>query len=129
MDLRLKHFSITDKGAFGHFLDSQGNIIIYTLEHTYQDSPTGPWLPKIPPGTYTCRRRFSPHFQMELFLIENVPGHDMCEIHPGNVEANSDGCVLTGSGVFNDALTLSRVAFAKYMALQDGLDTWLLTVS
>jgi hypothetical protein len=86
----------------------------------------------LPDGTYTCKRRLSPEFGYELFEIMDVPGCTYIEIHVGNLQKDSKGCVCLGMGLgklgTQQMVTSSRVAFEKFMALQDGCDQFTLTV-
>lgn len=123
MTFSLRRNSFTDKGIFGLMFDALNNLVMHTLEHSYQDMPGGSWLPHIAPGTYICKRVLSPHFGFMVWVLQDVPGHTNCEIHKGNLEADSKGCVLCGTDVAGDALTESKKAFDKFMALTANEDT------
>ena len=124
MNIRQRRFSKTQQGIFGNYFDEQNNIICSTGEHSYD------CVPKLPDGTYTCKRRFSPHFGYDVFQITNVPGHDWIEIHLGNdCQIDSDGCTILGTHIEGSIIMESKIAFDAFMKLQDGVDEFTLTVS
>lgn len=131
MNLHLVARSANSDGVFGLLRDDQARDIAVTLEHSYFFD--GQWKSKLPAGEYTCTRYKSPHFGYELFLIQNVPGHDAMEIHIGNYNSDSHGCILVGHAVIKQAngdrmITESGKTFKNLMALQEGCDTFILTV-
>lgn len=79
----------------------------------------------IPRGTYKVIIDFSTRFQRAMPHILGVAQFDGIRIHPGNTAANTDGCLLTGTGrVANRAVLESRVAFTRFYAkLEAALDT------
>jgi hypothetical protein len=129
MDLILKRNSFGVSGIFGQLTNVDKNLIVAaTLEHSFWNAAKRSYMPAVPVGTYTCKRRHSPHFGYDLFEITNVPGHSFIEIHVGNVNDNTEGCVLLGRSRQGYSLLESRVAFAAFMKLQEGLDTFQLVV-
>ncbi len=129
MNIILRRTEESAEGIFGAMTDELGNQVCVTLEHAYDSGlGNGTFAPKIPAGTYTCRRRLSPHFGFEVFEVLKVPNCTFIEIHPGNTEKDSIGCILVGTTRQGDAITQSRVAFDKFMELQKGLDSFQLTV-
>lgn len=122
MDIKLKRTEVSENGIFGELYDSYGNLLAFTLEHNYNGSAV------IPVGTFNCIRRVSPHFGFELFCLEDIPGHDFVEIHPGNIQSDSHGCILLGEARNGFAIVNSRDAFRKFMGIQIGIDTIKLTV-
>lgn len=66
----------------------------------------------IPHGRYRVIVTDSPKFGRPLPLLVNVPGFEGIRMHPGNSQADTDGCILPGFG--RDAVarkvTDSRVA-------------------
>lgn len=133
MNITLEKSRIGSDGAFGRFLNDKGSHVCFTLEHAYENAD-GTFFTKLPPGKYTCKRRMSPRFKYEVFQIMNVPGHDFMEIHKGNFNGDSDGCILLGENVrpqFSGDLMLheSAVAFDAFMELQSGIEEWELTVN
>jgi hypothetical protein len=49
----------------------------------------------IPAGTYRCHRVVSPKFG-PTYQVMAVPGRDHILFHAGNVEENTEGCILLG---------------------------------
>jgi hypothetical protein len=122
MDVVLKRVETNKDGIFGELYDNLGNLLAFTLEHNYDGKAV------IPSGSFSCLRRVSPHFGYELFCLENVPGHDFVEIHPGNIQSDSHGCILIGEARQGNAIVNSRNAFRKFMELQKNVDTITLVV-
>jgi hypothetical protein len=131
MNLKLERRLFRDDGIFSDLKNEKGDVIAVTLEHSYDKKP------KIPNGTYTCKR--SPHrlhgmsSDFITFEIMNVPGHDNILFHWGNYNKDSDGCVLVGQKVAMmpngmKMITRSRETFADLMKIEEGLDTFQLTV-
>lgn len=134
MNLTLTRQENCDKGIFSVLKDEAGNIIAYTLEHAYDhEQPPGDerWEPKLSDGTYTCvRGRHQLHSgPIETFEITGVRGHNGVLFHCGNVEADSEGCVLLGEERVGYIVVKSKLAFAKFLDLQAGVDSFQLTVS
>lgn len=142
MNLTLTRTEYRSDGIFSELRDEDGNTIARTLEHAYLMGGTGPgegytYIPKIPPGTYTCVR--GPHrlhgmtADFETFEITGVVGHENLLFHWGNFNKDSEGCVLVGKseavGGGAHMVTASRDTFAAFMQLQDGLDSFQLTVA
>jgi hypothetical protein len=74
MDMLLKRDSFQPSGIFGKLTSlDESCVVAATLEHAfiYGDGIKA----AMAPGTYTCKRRLSPHFGYELFEITNVPDH------------------------------------------------------
>jgi hypothetical protein len=72
----------------------------------------------IPLGTYPVVNYFSPHFNRQVPLLQNVPGRGEIEMHVGNYGADTDGCILQGSTIDreNSAINASQVAFNALFA-------------
>ena len=132
MDMVLTRTSRRPDGIFSDFISNDGSFKEFTLEHAYADG-NGGWMPKIPNGTYTCTRYLSPHFGYVVFQIMNVPNCQNIEIHRGNFNKDSEGCVLLGDAdSFQGAteiITGSADAFNRFMTLQDGVDSFNLEVT
>ena len=65
----------------------------------------------IPTGRYEIVVSFSDKFQKMLPLLLDVPAFDGIRIHPGNTDANTEGCLLPGKTKSPDMIGSSRVAF------------------
>lgn len=134
MDLKLHRIDYFADGIFGELRQLDGTKVCSTLEHSYDSGHgDGSFIPKIPKGTYVCKRRHSPKFKYDLFELQHVPGHEAIEIHIGNYNDDSHGCILVGMdqvklGKFH-MIQHSRAAFQKLMDLQKGVDTFNLTIT
>lgn len=129
MNLTLTRTDFDADGIFGTLTSDDGSFSCMTLEHAYQQDD-GSWAPKTPTGTYTCvRGQHQLHSgPIETFEITNVPGHTGVLIHPGNAENDSEGCCLVGEARVGNMITNSRVTFAKFLELEEGLNEFQLTV-
>ena len=132
MDVELVRTAFLPEGIFGLLSPDGASLLLYTLEHSYSDG-TG-FVPKIPPGTYTCVRGIHQLAGMaqpfETFEIQGVAGHTNLLFHVGNYNQDSEGCVLLGlSRQDNTTILHSKEAFDAFMKLQDGVDQFTLTVS
>lgn len=127
--LKLKRREYRDDGIFSELVNSHGDVIAHTLEHSYKN------LPKLYIGTFTCKRgthqlHKGPPF--ETFEVTGVNGHTGILFHKGNWNADSDGCVLLGEAIAHSdkgqMITNSTATFHHFMQLMTGLDTFTLIV-
>lgn len=135
MNLLLSRKQRTADGIFGTLENESFSCV--TLEHAYEGA--GGWIPKIPKGTYTCRRGLHRLHGMteafETFEITGVEGHSDLLFHWGNFNKDSEGCVLLGDALAKNGPTgtqmilHSRDTFAKFMRLQDGVEEFQLVVT
>jgi hypothetical protein len=150
MDLYMQRAEYRPDGILSEISDVIGPVLV-TLEHAFLPQGIfpagisfghfghhgqGDFLPKIPPGIYTCVR--GPHRlegmteDFETFEVTGVAGHSGLLFHWGNWNRDSDGCILVGeefdSSPCGEMLTNSRATFDKFMALQDGVDSFQLEV-
>jgi len=65
----------------------------------------------IPTGRYEIVVSFSDKFQKMLPLLLDVPAFAGIRIHPGNTDANTEGCLFPGKTKSPDMIGSSRVAF------------------
>ena len=134
--MRLDRLQRRREGIFGD-LSINGEHLAQTLEHAYE-SADGQFYPKIPAGTYTCKRGahrlHGMDHDFETFQILDVPGCFGILFHCGNFNRDSEGCVLLGNSVTKQEngeqmLTGSKDAFARFMARLEGQETFELTVA
>jgi hypothetical protein len=72
----------------------------------------------IPVGTYKVTVDYSGHFGTELPHVLDVPKFEGIRIHPGNVPADTLGCILVGRNwqPGDEKITASKLAFAPLLA-------------
>lgn len=132
MDLLLKRNSFDESGVFGVLSNNdESETIAITLEHAYESS-NGIYIPKIPDGSYVCVRGTHQLIHMknpfETFEITNIHGHTNILFHVGNVNEDSEGCVLLGKERQGSSITESRLAFSDFMNRQQDLDSFNITI-
>lgn len=125
MNFKLIRYDYLKSGIFGVLLTD--NFKCETLEHAYADGPN--FVPKIPLGTYKCVRRLSPKFGYYLFLVTGVPEHDFIEIHIGNKNEDSDGCILLAEGREGGEVLNSKIAFDSFINFLTEINEFTLEVS
>ncbi len=74
----------------------------------------------IPAGEYGVLVTMSPRFQRLLPLLLDVPGFSGVRIHPGNTDADTEGCILVGRGRERNIVTDSRAAFGPLLNAIEG---------
>lgn len=93
MKLTLRRNPPTDDGVFGRlYVPGFGNL--KTMEEDERGNARG--ISCIPAGTYKMRRYFSPKHGYDVFLLKDVPGRQMIEIHIANTEEDVEGCIGLG---------------------------------
>lgn len=133
----LKRNTYRPDGIFGElFIKGYPTSFCVTLEHAYKCE--NGYEPKIAAGTYECRRRQSPKFAREVFQVLDVPpfhGTPVTdiEIHIGNFNHDSIGCILLGRTIQESdagewAIDFSRATFDQFMDSLTGEETFRLTV-
>lgn len=77
----------------------------------------------IPEGTYKVEITYSPKFQADMPLLDNVPMFEAVRIHWGNAVSDTDGCILVGQSIVNpEFIGASRAAFESFFPkLEAGL--------
>lgn len=133
MNLTLTRKIYRADGILSTLSSSDLPLVACTLEHAYPSAVT--WQPKIPPGVYECIR--SQHLlhgmtdPFTTFEVMGVAGHTGILFHWGNFNEDSEGCILLGESFGSgprSMVTNSRDAFSKFMALQDGVEFFPITV-
>ena len=122
--LELVRIGILPAGAFGVLLWQRQPTGLVTLERTYpldQVHPEGPQFVKIPAGRYRCVRTVYFRGNYDTYEVTGVLGHSRMLFHAGNVEADTEGCILVGQrfGLVGLAMGVlnSRLGFAELMQL------------
>jgi Family of unknown function (DUF5675) len=115
MELVLTRKWLTQQSTVGE-LAVNGKFECFILEDNY---PT-PYVKVfgqtcIPPGRYQVIVNHSPRFNMDMPLLCGVPGFEGVRIHPGNVAADTEGCLLTGRIRGVDSVSESRLAWFDLM--------------
>lgn len=137
MNLKLIRSKYALYGIEGELFDDKGLHVCFTLEHSYEQSD-GSYKPKLAPGMYSCRRGQHRLQGMtnsfETFEVTNVPpfmGAPVTGIlfHKGNYNNDSEGCLLLGEAFGTGCILESAIAFGSFLQLQEGIDSFTLTVS
>lgn len=76
--------------------------------------------PCIEEGWYIAERYFSPANNCVVWLLKDVPGRTMIELHTANWPHELKGCIAPGEGIQTSpsgepGVTQSRIAFHKFM--------------
>ncbi len=79
----------TTKGVLGSLV-LNGQLFCTTLEPDSND----PVKRQIPEGVYLCKKFHGSRFPNTFEII--VPGHTAVLFHPGNIEADTQMCILLG---------------------------------
>jgi hypothetical protein len=117
MKLKVTRVHFLDKCTIGNLSIDGEDTGYFTLEPKVQ-SPKIFGETAIPVGTYKVIIDYSPHFLKNLPLLVDVPEFDGVRIHPGNTEADTEGCVLVGetwngSDFIGDSRAAFEVVFDK----------------
>ena len=123
MTLTVQREPTLDGATLGSlYLD--GAWFCFTLEDRIREQPGVPveqWkvpgTTAIPSGRYRLVLSLSARFQRILPEVLAVPGFRGIRIHSGNSLADTEGCLLVGSGRSWGRVTGSRVALEKLMAV------------
>lgn len=119
----LDRVRVLPEGAFG-VLSHAGQPFAVTLERTYPFAG-GRQMVKIPQGRHHCtptvfhNGRPAPYATFEII----VPGHSRLLFHRGNIEDDSEGCILVAEsyGLLRGApaVLASAAGFDEFMRLAD----------
>lgn len=127
MQLRLIRDTFTDRSTTGKlYIDDFWEC--FTLEDVPRETKI-PGETAIPEGRYRVVINFSVRFQRMLPQLLDVPGFVGVRIHPGNTDADTEGCILVGQTRRPNWVGNSKLAFALLFAkLQTALrvdDVWI----
>lgn len=124
MKLHLQRLPSTSESTTGK-LSVDGQFECYTLEDIVRPAGAAKVYSKtaIPAGTYSIAITYSNRFRRLMPLLNNVPGFAGIRIHSGNTAADTEGCLLVGTGTATNMVTNSRAAYAVlYDKLKTALD-------
>ena len=122
MELMVNRDVFTEDSSLGQlYIDDQFEC--YTLEDKFREiegTPVATWkVPgetAIPLGRYEVQLLLSPRFGYVTPHVLNVPGFTNIEIHPGNTNLDTEGCILVGTQRNEDSVQNSRIAFTGLLA-------------
>lgn len=140
--MKLIRTKITPYGILGRIYNDNGVPLAYTLEHAFEQAD-GSWHPKVAEGTYNCvlgqHQLASMTHPFQTYMLENVPNFmdkPVTEIllHMGNFDKDSEGCILLGDSVINQAngqpmITNSVHTFNDFIAALNGEPSFTLVIS
>lgn len=116
MNLELKRRWLTDKSTIGELLIDGAHECYVLEDKVRQHEPLVRGSTAIPFGRYGVVITHSPRFNRDLPLLVGVPGFEGVRIHPGNVAADTEGCLLPGLTWGSDRVNDSRQAFDALFA-------------
>lgn len=111
MELQVKRTDLTDESTIGE-LSVNGEFECYTLEDKVRPVKIA-GKTAIPVGCYEVIINFSQRFGRPLPLLLNVPDFEGVRIHPGNTDADTEGCILVGDTKKPNFVGDSRLAFER----------------
>lgn len=132
MIITLTRIAQDAKETRGYLTDEENKQLCVTLERP--DLGNQHNVSRIPAGRYQTARMHSPHMNVDLFQVLDVPGRGNIEIHFGNYVTDSEGCILLGTSfadINSDGeidITASQDAFKKFMLAMTGVDGFTLVI-
>src|ERR1035441_7794738 len=94
-------------------LQVEGVHFCWTLELPWLNNLAGKSC--IPTGTYRVEFVLSTRFKRDMPRLLDVPDRAGILIHPGNVEADTEGCILLGDTRSGECVLESRPAFDRFL--------------
>lgn len=117
MKLQLERKIYTETSTIGE-LSVDGKFLCYTLEDTTRQPGIKVYgKTSIPSGAYEVTMTYSPKFGKVMPLINAVPNYEGVRIHPGNTDADTEGCILVGKTKQDNFIGESRAAFADLLPM------------
>lgn len=117
MKLTLIRMTQTDFATYGRIETEEHEQLCVTLELPWRGNQRG--VSCIPAGTYTAVRYRSPKHGVDVWLLKNVPGRTMIELHIANLPRDLNGCIGVGTAFGavegQPGITGSRLAFKRLM--------------
>lgn len=121
----LKRWKFTNNSTIGTLTITgiDGNIFeCYTLEDTVRGDGNAATVSSwkiagksaIPYGKYEVKVTWSNKFMEYRWEVTNVPGYKGIRIHSGNVPADTEGCLLLGTGIGTDYVNQSVIAMNNF---------------
>jgi len=118
MNITVARKEFTEKSTIGDLL-IDGEFECFTLEDCVRPVKIK-GMTAIAAGVYEVVINFSERFKRPLPLLLEVPDFEGVRIHPGNTDADTEGCILVGRVKQPDFIGESRVAFeALFTKMQD----------
>ena len=111
MNLQVKRMTLTNKSTIGE-LYVDGVFECFTLEDVVRPVKIH-GMTAISAGVYQLDITFSARFKRLLPELRHVPNFEGVRIHPGNTDADTEGCILVGQSKGKDFIGSSRAAFNK----------------
>lgn len=116
MKLVLRRDHSSTRSTIGELRENGRHLLCYVLEDVVRETKVEHET-AIPAGTYQIVLTFSDRFKRVLPELLNVPGFTGIRIHPGNVAADTWGCLLPGLEKAPDAVTHSVRAFESLFSV------------
>jgi hypothetical protein len=119
MQLELRRIKMTERTTLGN-LYINGTLECHTLEDVVRDlGPDGSgkiaYETAVPAGIYKVTIEWSAKHNRKVPLLHDVPFFTCIEIHIGNKDADTWGCILVGTTIAGDDLiTHSTEAFDAF---------------
>jgi hypothetical protein len=116
MKITIQREKSSDNSTIGE-LSIDGVFLCYTLEDIVRlDGVKIPGRTAIPAGIYEIIINFSNRFKRFMCWLLNVPNFESIRIHPGNVAADTEGCILLGRVKGIDYVGESQLAYRDFWA-------------
>jgi hypothetical protein len=96
-------------------INVDGTPVFFSLENAAKAIPAGTYNAKFYDSPRMQRVFNVPHFW--VILLTDVPGRDMCEMHPGNRYVNFEGCIGVGETEGKDWIGESDIALKALLLM------------
>lgn len=135
-DIQIDLLRIAEDPKYGSFgVMKKGTVpFCCTIELPWKGNQRG--VSRIPAGQYLVTKYKRPTGKM-VYLLNNVPGRDMIEIHTANLSTELKGCIAVGNGFDHiktavdegEGVSASAQAFFELIAMTENRDKWYLNIS